>query len=275
MNLKLTTTLAALAFGASATLATAATISENFESLSVGSTATPSGWTYENVNGGNNAYITATGNGGGVAAQITGDNDTNANQPPGSYIVNSGGVAFDVTAPITGSFDYYITTGALGRAQGGVFIFGDIRTSADTEFFSGNVGQYLGMQMMSDSFGNRGGVIIGDGSQVANFSGNQKEQEWYNIDFTWTPTSGTTGNFQATGASTSSSSNWTVSYNGYTFDSNEAFFAFGAGDYYNNPNTATFDNISIEGTEVVIPEPASIATGLFGLTLIAVRRRRA
>jgi hypothetical protein len=145
----------------------AATISEDFESLAVPSAATPAGWSYINVNGGGNAYTTTTGNGGGVGAQITGDNNTNANQPPGSYIVNVGGPAFDVGSSITGTFDYLIPPSTLGRAQGGVFMFGDIQTG-----IAGSTdGSYLGMQMMSDSFGNRGGIITGDGAQVANFTG--------------------------------------------------------------------------------------------------------
>lgn len=266
--MKFGTTLAATAFAVSISAAShAATITEDFESLSVGSTATPAGWTYLNINGGANAYITDTGNGGGVAAQITGDNATNGNTPPGSYLVNDGSNAFDVTQSITGSFDYLIPPTQLGRAQGGVFIFGDIKTG----IAGSTTGTYLGMQMMSDSFGNRGGVVTGDGSQVANFSGNQKENQWYNITFTWTPTSGTTGDFSATGSSTTTSSNWTVAFNGYTFDDNEAYFGFGAGDYFGNNTTVKYDNISITGTEV--PEPGSMALLALGGLLLARRRR--
>ncbi|MBI1336081.1 MAG: PEP-CTERM sorting domain-containing protein [Phycisphaera sp.] len=248
------------------TSAHAATIMQDFESLTVGTSSAPSGWSYVNINNGNNAYVTVTGNGGGVGAQITGDNNTNANQPPGSYLVNSGGNAFDVTQSITGSFDYYITTNQ--RALGGIFFFGDIKTGLPGT----SAGGYIGMQMMQDSFGNRGGVILGHGSQVASFSGNQNGQQWYNISFSWTPTSGTTGNFSASG--TGPTKSWTVSYNGYTFDSAQAYFGFGAGDYYNTSGVVVYDNISITGTEYVIPEPMSLAAmGLGGLLVLGKRRK--
>lgn len=262
------THLITVLLASSGLLAPAAIVTQNFEGLTVPSTATPSGWTYINVNGGSNAYTTATGNGGGVGAQITGDNATNGNAPPGSYLVNDGSQAFDVRSSITGSFDYFITTGSVGRAQGGVFMFGDIQTGIT----GATAGTYLGMQMMSDSFGNRGGVVDGSGSQIADFSGNQVEQQWYNITFTWTPTSGTTGNFSATGSSTSSSNSWTVSYNGYTFDTIEAWFGFGAGDYFNNPNTATYDNINITGT--AIPEPGVALLSGLGVLMLLRRRKR-
>lgn len=258
----------AVAMGSCAS-ANAATIIEDFESLTIGSTATPTGWTYVNINGGSNAYITAVGNlGTGIGGQITGDNASNGNSPAGSYIVNSGSQAFDITSTITGSFDYY-NTSTLNRATGGTFFFGDIQTG----FTGTDAGQYLGINMSADSFGNRGGIVDGDGgSQLANFTGNQKFEQWYNVTFTWTPTIGTTGNFSATGSSSTTASSWIVSHTGFTFDSNEAHFGFGAGDYYNSFSVATYDNIDITGT--AIPESSTFALlGLGGLALILRRRK--
>ena len=126
--------------------------------------------------------------------------------------------------------------------------------------------------MSVDSFGNRGGIINGAGSQTTNFTGNQRFEQWYNVSFTWTPTGGNTGNFSATGSSATTTSSWTVSQSGFTFDSADAYFGFGAGDYFGNLSIATYDNISITGT--VVPEPSTTALiGLGGLALI-IRRRR-
>ena len=265
--------------------ASAAMISEDFETVGVGTDATPAGWSYLNINGGANqlvnivGYNNTTNTSAGVAPRITGDNTVNANQPPGSYIVNDGGVAFDTKSSISGSFDYIILNppSTLGRAQGGVFMMGDVSTG----IAGATNGSYIGMQMMSDSFGNRGQVIFGDGTSnndTGKFVGNQRENQWYNIEFTWTPTSGTTGNFSASGQSYSSSSSWTAFFNGYTFDSDQAYFGFGAGDYYNNKNTVAYDNISIEGTEWVdpnaIPSPTAALAGLIGMGALVSRRRR-
>ena len=147
-------------------------------------------------------------------------------------------------------------------------MFGDIKTG----FTGTDVGQYLGLNMSVDSFGNRGNTFDGAGATLTNLTGNQKFEEWYNVSFTWTPTSGTTGNFVATGTSSDSSSNWAITETGFTFDSNEAYFGFGSADYFGSLSVATYDNIEITGTEV--PEPGSLALmGLGGLMMLKRRRR--
>lgn len=229
------------------------TITEDFEGLSLGSTATPDGWSYIDVTGlPNNSYSITNGYSGGLGARFTGDNSVNANQPPGCYIVNSDGPVFgtgpflDLTKPISGSFQYYIDTDLSGgdsRAKGGIFIFGDIRNG----IAGSTAGSYLGLQMMKDSFGNRGGVIDGAGNQVKSYVGNQNYLSWYTISFSWTPTNGVSGVFEASG---SGSGSWSVAYSNYTFNVTQAYFGFGAGDYYNGSPVVYYDDISITGSPI-------------------------
>ena len=226
---------------------------ENFNSLSVGSTNPPAGWAYVDVTGGPDNSYSVTNGFEGVGARFTGDNGINPNQPPGCYIVNRDGPVFGVgpfltlTEPITGSFKYYIDRDlddGDSRAKGGIFIFGDIG-----EGIAGSTaGSYLGLQMMKDSFGNRGGVINGAGAQVKNYVGNQGYLNWYTINFTWTPTNGVSGVFTASG---SGSGNWSVAYSNYTFNVTEAYFGFGAGDYYGGSPVVYYDDISITGTPIL------------------------
>ena len=242
----------------------AATVAQNFDTLNIGESAMATDWSYIKVSSDPaNSYTTVSGRTGN-AAQITGNNDVTALHPAGSYIVNGGSVAFDVKSTITGSFSYYINTAA--RASGGIFMLGNVATGITKT----DAGQYIGMQMMTDSFGNRGGIIDGAGSTLASSTGNQVGLDWYTIGFTWTPTSGRTGNFAVTGTGTSKS--WTASHNGYTFDSDEAYLGLGAGDYYTTSMTVKFDDVSITGT--VIPEPTSVLLTCVGSLALLFRRKR-
>ena len=59
------------------------TITEDFETLSIGSTTPPAGWSYIDVTGLPNNSYSITNGFAGVGARFTGDNSVNANQPPG------------------------------------------------------------------------------------------------------------------------------------------------------------------------------------------------
>jgi hypothetical protein len=50
--------------------------------------------------------------------------------------------------------------------------------------------------------------------------------------------------------------------------------SFSGGTVSNTDQKTYLDNVAISGTSVPIPEPASLAMGLVGLTLVIARRHR-
>jgi MYXO-CTERM domain-containing protein len=260
INLK-STLFVATAFAVSTTLAGAAVIiTENFDSSS-GSTP-PTGWSFVDSTNGGGAYSTVTGNPGNAGAVSNGSNGN----PPTAYIVNNG-TAFDLTQTVTVSFD--VQMNFTGSYDSGAVFFGDIADGV-----TGAAGQLLTMNFGSNNFGNDDPEIR-DGAGTSYTPGENQQKvysgTWHSATYTWTPNSGTTGNLTFVMTGTKNGDINMTTNTPFTFDSNEGYFAFGDLDA---ANPVVFDNIEITGTQIAVPEPASIATGLFGLTLIAGRRRR-
>lgn len=248
--------VAPLAFG---TTANAAMISQDFEGETLGSTTPPAGWSLVPV-AGTSSYVVTAGNGGGLAGEVTGNHPATSSTIPAGYVVNSGGVAFDTTQPISGTFDFYISE--AGNYSSALFMVGDIQTGISQTA----AGEWLGMFLRERTFGARAGLTAGDGSVLFNGSGSNQYQietnQWYAATFAWTPTAGQTGDFTFswTGAQ---GPKGPMTATGYTFDSAQAWFGFGSGGYYSNSHSGRFDNISITGTEFstgpkIIPEPTTL-----------------
>lgn len=259
--------IAVLAMSIGISSANAATMSQDFESGSLGSTTPPAGWSLNPV-AGTSAYLTTTGaNGTGLGGQITGNHPQNGSTIPAGYVVNDGGVPFDATQPISGTFDFYVQE--AGNYSSAMFLLGDIQNG----IAQNDGGEYLGMFLRRATFGARAGIIDGAGAMLDTANNYRiSSNTWYTADFTWTPTSGTTGDFSY---SVNYSTPWTASYSGFTFNSPDAYFGFGTGGYYSSDHTGIFDNISITGTAV--PEPSTFALsafGLLGFAFVAGRRRQ-
>lgn len=238
--------------------AAADTISQGFESAS-GSTP-PAGWSFVDT-GTSGVYTTPTGNGGGQGGGV--DWTGAASAAPMAYIVHDG-YGFYLTQPISGSFDFYVTED--GNYSSGNFFFGEIQDGLDNA-----AGEYLNVHLREKTFGARAQLLDGDGTALVSDSNNLREiftDQWHTANFTWTPTSGTTGNFAMTWGTASQTES--MSYNGYTFAATEGFFGFGSGR-----SPVIFDNIEITG--MLVPEPTSILLGLIGLLGVAAllwRRQR-
>jgi hypothetical protein len=294
----------ALATSASATT----TISQNFESSTLGSTTPPSGWSLVTVSGteANKAnYVTSAGyNGAGLggtvnseeAGAVSGSYSGDGNLPEG-YLVDSGGPAFDATQAISGSFDFYVFNS--GHYAADTFMMGNIQNG-----YSGatakDPGQFIGANLREETFGNRASLVAGDnynnaGSTTSKSDGNSDNGEtitftdtygsnasyklsgdtWYNATFSWTPVAadpgegGTPGKFSYTVNSTSGAKLFSLSIGNFSLDSSSVYFGFGNSSPETN-GSGTFDNISITGTPVgsSVPEPASL--GLLGAGGIAL-----
>lgn len=252
----------------------AALISEDFEGSFLGSTTPPTGWALNHV-AGTSSYETSLGKDDlGLGGQITGNHPSNGSTLPAGYVVNSDGIAFDATKPISGSFDFWIEE--AGNYSSGIFMFGDIQNG----IAQNDAGEFLGLFLRERTFGARAAITDGAGATLATDSANRIEsQYWITSDFVWTPTSGTTGDLSFSVEAHASNSAWTETVTGYTFNTKDAFFGFGTGGYFSGEHTLRIDNISITGTEVPsgIPEPATAALGLLALAGLGVttRRRRA
>lgn len=261
MSLRIATTTLLAGLALTAVSAYAGTLTEDFEGSSNGSTTPPGDWAYFVVDADPQAgYVTTTGNGGGLGGQITGNNAGNSNSIVGAYIANTAAYV-DLSASASGSFDFNITN--IGNYSNMHFMLGDIADGI-TET---TPGELISLKLMKNTFGNRGGIFDGAGGQLATDNTQQLAADtWYSATWSWTPTSGTTGDFSYTANSITST---TVSY---TFDSAQGYVGFGAAGYYGNDTLGTVDNISI--TSTTIPEPGSLALlGLGGL--LVARRRRA
>lgn len=237
----------------------AATINENFESATAPSI--PAGWTF--VNAGSGTY--ATGVGTGNPGQSGNLDWTGANQvAPGAYIVNAGS-AIDATQAFSVTFDFYIVED--GNYSAINFLVGDVQDG-----ITGSAGEFLNFQLNEKTFGTRARLYNGANGIVLNGDGNNNYEiftnQWNTGTFTWTPTSGTTGDLTFSWIRPTNVTEPGFTVSGFTFDSADVYFGFGTGR-----SPARFDNIQITGSEV-IPEPSSLALiGLGGLLMVSRRRR--
>ncbi len=191
---------------------------------------------------------------------------------PGGYLLNSGGTAFDATQSITGTFDYQFERDSTLNYIGGTFLMGNITSASG---LTGDAGQFVGAAMGRNTFGNRTFVIDGSGDTTGSTGAIDIRDElvWRTVTFSWTPTSGTTGDFEYTMTNQRNGGTNTVSRTGLTLASNEVFFAFGTAPSSGNITpTSYYDNINITGTEI-IPEPSTALLGALGV-LALMRRRR-
>lgn len=223
--------IAGLAMTAAASAQT--TITQDFESTTAPDV--PSGWTTVGV-GGDGTYATTAGTGNpGQSGNL--DWNGSKTSPPSVYLVNNG-VAFDATRPISGSFDFYVNE--EGNYSNANFVFGDVQDG-----LAGNAGEFINVWMCEQQFDTRARVYDGANNILFSGDGNNayafKTNEWVSASFTWTPTSGTTGNFSVL-LDSPSYTNSPMVVTGFTFDSPSAFFGFGTGNA-----AVRFDNISLTG----------------------------
>jgi len=128
--------------------------------------------------------------------------------------------------------------------------------------------------MGRNTFGNRTFVIDGSGATTGSTGAIDIRDEfvWRTVTFSWTPTSGTTGDFEYTMTNQRNGGTNTVSRTGLTLDSNSVYFAFGTAPASGSiAPDSYFDNINITGT--AIPEPSAALLGAIGF-LALLRRRR-
>ena len=159
--------------------ATAATISQDFEGSTLGSTTPPTDWSLVGVAGSTSSYITSTGDAGaGLGGELTGNYSTNSPSIPGGYLVNSGDEPFDLTKPITGSFDFFIEE--AGNYSGAIFLIGDIQSGiAETA-----AGEYIGMHLREQTFGARAQIVDGAGTILTTDNSYRISSDtWYTADF--------------------------------------------------------------------------------------------
>ena len=233
------------------------------------------GWSFETETGatGTPTYTTAAGTGATpTTSGVINSSNSGTNSVPGAYLLNSGGMAFDATQSITGSFDFMVNDTQVNYI-GAAFLMGNITSESG---LTGDAGQFVGAALGRNTFGNRTFVIDGSGSTVGSTGAIDYRNvlEWHTVTFSWTPSTGTTGTFEYTmtnqrGGATNSISRIT------TLDSNIAYFAFGSAPASGSLDTESyFDNINITGSVIPIPEPSSTALiGLGGLAFILRRRR--
>lgn len=284
-----------LGLGASiiaASSSNAATISQDFEALGPGSNTQPSGWSTQlSGTGTGTTTFTTTAASLGVSAAGTSiasglgaimDGPTSNVAFPSTIFLNSGSASgFDLSQPITGSYDFKQSNSSAYDSS--AFLFGDIKAAGSINGTSA-AGQLLESYHSGGGYGNAPSTIKnGTGTTIASGSsastaatsgGAFKDNTWYRMSFTWTPTSGTTGDFDTTSAVWNGSSfvtrSSTLATTGFTFADPEAYFGFGnirAGD-------TTFDNINITGELYVVPEPTTALLSILGFAGMALTLRR-
>lgn len=246
--------------------ASAATILEDFEGSAAGSGSPPAGWSLVTV-AGSPTYATSgagegsNGAGGstGLAGQVSStDFVSGKTDLPGAYLVSA--TVFDATVAFSGSFDFNVVS--EGSFDDGIFLLGDIGGGITTT----NPGELLSAKFYDPATGSSPNRLVdGNNTVVSTITTDIITTDtWYRANFTWTPTSGTTGDFSLT-VNDFTADTGTLSVTGFTFDSATTQFGFGSVN-----DTLRFDNVSI----TQIPEPSALALGLLGISAVALRRRR-
>lgn len=238
----------------------ATSIVEDFESQTAGSGTPPTGWSLITEAGSPSYTTTAAGQGSdgsggnaGLAGQVSSTAFVSSNLP-GGYLVNS--TTFDVTEEITGTFDVFVPQ--EGGFDDVTFTMGNIGSGITT-----TAGDSLTVKLIEGG----GTNVIADADNTTLTTGATiTDDTWFQVAFTWTPTSGQTGNFSTTITNLSTSSVVdTITRSGYTFNPANAQFGFGSVN-----DTIRFDNVNIQS----VPEPSSvILTSLAGLGFILRRNR--
>jgi fibronectin-binding autotransporter adhesin len=212
------------------------TITEDFESTTP--PGVPTGWATVGVPD-NGTFETTAGTGNpGQSGNVT-QTATVTSPVPRVYLVNNG-VAFDATRPMSATFDFFVGDGVNNPNYSSTsFIIGDVRNGlADP-----TAGKFLNFQLQRATFSQRARVWDGLNNQLVNTESNNQyaisANTWISGTFTWTPTSGTTGNFTFTWGTPTIGFTTPISF---TFDSPAAYFGFGT-----MREPGRFDDISITG----------------------------
>jgi len=238
------------------------------------------GWTFETETGatGTPTYTTAAGTGATpTTSGLVNSSHNGTLSVPGGYLLNSGGTALDATQTITGTFDFQFQREAGATNDnylGGTFLMGNITSASG---LTGDAGQFVGAAMGRNTFGNRTYVIDGAGDRTGSTGAIDIRDTlvWRTVTFSWSPTSGTTGDFEYTMTNQRNGGTGTVSRTGLTLASNEVYFAFGSAAASGTITTDSyFDNINISGTAVPEPGTFALISGCLALTSIMLRRRR-
>jgi hypothetical protein len=240
----------------------AASISENFDTSS-GSTP-PTGWSLI-TRAGSPTYSTVTGSDGsggstGNAGQVTStDFPSGQDNLPGAYLVNN--TVFDMNSTLTVTFDFRLASD--GGFDDGIFVIGDIASG-----FPGNdAGDLLSVKVIENygAFGDDVAISNGANNRLADQQSALDDDTWYQATFTWTPTSGLTGDASIVISDFTTVVN-SATETGFTFDSANAQIGFGSVN-----DILQFDNVTS-----VVPEPSTFAllSGIMAFGWLAIRRRR-
>ncbi len=237
----------------------------DFEAQTADSSDVPAGWSYVDSGlGTSGTYVTsAAGAGspdGGLAGVLVSTNPTHGSNLPHSFLVNSGSPSgFDITKPLSGSYDFRMVHTNNYDSAG--FLFGDIKSGVIT---GTDAGQLLMMSQTNGGFGQINAESrITDGSNDSTFAPQSNlgfsDDIWYRVAFTWTPTSGTTGDFSYTATRWDSNAltfipHSTFGITGHTFNKPEAYVAIA--DMW--ATSTRFDNITVTGTFINTFDPADL-----------------
>ena len=253
---------------AAVTVAVPQSIGLDFESAGVGATP-PTDWSVVNTGSGTYATV-ATGGNPSQHATLTWTGSTQLR--PGAYLVNDGSTFSALTA-ITGTFDFQVPN--INYATGN-FVIGDVAAG-----LSGVAGDYLNVRLQRATFGARAELRDGDDTILSPAPSNAfglVAGQWLNATFSWTPTSGSTGDFAIQWSNTDGGAQTEgFSTTGYTFSNDLVSFGFGQGRNSGGADTTQFDNFQIDGFEVVsvaLPEPSTAIFSVFGILLLRGMRSR-
>ncbi len=242
------------------------TIRENFDNLN-GNTL-PGGWSLFDTGGGNpepDAVYQNVSRDSGLAGRVESKDfsPSDRTEMPGAYIVSP--TSLETSQGFFGRFDIYLED--EGTTDDGIFFFGDIGNgltdvAADALSLklieSGHVGTPPGSHLANGA----DNVLVDGGPQI-------DDETWHRVEFRWSPTSGTTGDFIASIYRLSDNAFLgSISLAGFTFDPEWVQFGFGSLN-----DTVRFDNIWI----ATVPEPGTLLVWSLMLALgagLAWRRRR-